>query len=347
MQCTCALSSALSIRFGDLLCSLLRCVPSSMPTRHKGIGMSRPKKKTPQEVEPSPMDTGDAPPAEKPPPPPPPEPEPAPAEPAPSKARDELDQKWRASVVKAKKEMYLAEHDVRKFTKKWLKVKQTYIDSGKYSYFAEPSVVERIKMERLWTADRNLGEAKAAYVHKRTRWTRLRTYRNLRKALDASFDSDDWDETKRLLLLKDVAFARLQQHRRDPKPSWESMWPGLKRDIWEWNQQQYGLALTWGLTHYDIVNDPQIPEGMTEAEYAERRAVNQVAYEDKCFREFIKRNVDRGSHSIVHGWWKQHTKLPHADAEEIAREMGMCCLNNPPSESACECRGGPSRRCDD
>lgn len=316
-----------------------------MPTRHKGIGMNRPKKKKPQEVEPSPTDTEDAPPAEKPPPPPPPEPEPAPAEPAPSKARDELDQKWRAMVVKAKKEMYLAEHEVQKYTKKWLKVKQTYIDSGKYSYFAQPSVVERIRMDRLWKADCNLGEAKAIYVHKRTRWMRLRTYRKLRKAYWASYDGDDWDETKRLFLLKDVAFDRL--HRRDPKPSWESMWPGFKRDIWEWNQQQYGLALTWGLTHFDNVNDPQIPEGMTEAEYAEHCAAATAAYEDERFRKFIKGNLDLGQHSHVHGFWDRYTKRPHAEAQEIAREMGMCCLNNPPRQYACECLGGPSRRLDD
>ena len=172
----------------------------------------------------------------------------------------------------------------------------------------------------------------------------MRTYCKLQKAYWASFEGDDWDEQKRLFLLKDVAFDRL--HRRDPKPSWESMWPGFKRDIWEWNQQQYGLALTWGLTHYDIVNDPQIPEGMTEAEYAEHRAAARAAYDDKKFREFIKKNLDCGHESWVHGRWDQNTKLPHAEAEKIAREMGMCCLNNPPNQHPCRCRGGTSQRCE-
>ena len=44
IHCMRALSSALSISSGDLQCSLLRCVPRSMPTRPRGIGMPRRRK---------------------------------------------------------------------------------------------------------------------------------------------------------------------------------------------------------------------------------------------------------------------------------------------------------------
>ena len=36
-----------------------------------------------------------------------------------------------------------------------------------------------------------------------------------------------------------------------PMPHWKSMWPGLGRDIWEFNRRHYGLAVTHGLMHSD------------------------------------------------------------------------------------------------
>ena len=52
----------------------------------------------------------------------------------------------------AREKMIAAKKDVLKFEKKWRKVKKTYVDSGKYSPWAEESVVKRIKL-RLFKAD--------------------------------------------------------------------------------------------------------------------------------------------------------------------------------------------------
>ena len=49
------------------------------------------------------------------------------------------------------------------------------------------------------------------------------------------------------------------------------MFPGLAgpSNIWEWNAHQFGLALSWGLTHADNLKDPNIEPD--EGAWAERR----------------------------------------------------------------------------
>ena len=59
----------------------------------------------------------------------------------------------------AKVKLQDAKKDVKKFEKKWEKVRQTYVESGKYSRYDPPSVVQRVE-GRLLKADGDLANAR-------------------------------------------------------------------------------------------------------------------------------------------------------------------------------------------
>ena len=94
--------------------------------------------------------------------------------------------------------------------------------------------------QRLFKADCELAEARASVVQCRGRWLRLRTLLALYKNMQVSAPEEAcprvfWERAKRRVLEPVVA------------PDTRDMWPGQRRNIWEWNEESYGLALSWML----------------------------------------------------------------------------------------------------
>ena len=127
--------------------------------------------------------------------------------------------------------------------RRWHKAKVTYITSGKYSRYDEPSVVKRVE-QRLFKADCELALSRAQVVQCRGRFLRLRTVLALYEKMRVSDEPD-------LALRLFWARARLRLLKPVPLPNLRDMWPGQRSNIWEYNQEHFGLALTWGLMHID------------------------------------------------------------------------------------------------
>ena len=142
------------------------------------------------------------------------------------------------------------------------------MDSGKYSPWAEESVVKRVEM-RLLNADENLGSARHTYMRMRMQWVRLRSYHQLRRSWHASGHVDPVLEQ-----FCDRAFQCVLDPLPEPSfTSSMSMWPGYPQDIWDFNQRNYGLALTWGMTHVDSLR----PRDIYESKRARLRQVQAAA----------------------------------------------------------------------
>ena len=142
-------------------------------------------------------------------------------------------------LVDAKVAVRAAQHDVDKKERKWERVKKSYLDNDKYSRWDEPSVVARVE-QRLFRADIDLGKARAVLVQRMGSCTRVRAFLAWHARLVATGGQNSLIERfyKR-------AFDRVQKP--TPLPKWKSMWPGMSHNIWEWNRQNYGLAVTWEL----------------------------------------------------------------------------------------------------
>ena len=130
---------------------------------------------------------------------------------------------------------------VAKKLRRWHKAKKTYVSSDVYSIYDGPSVFNRVK-DRLLKADCELAEARARVVQCRGSWLRLRTFLALYHRMCESSSDDEvmrqfWERAK----------VRVQEP--VPEPDLRDMWPGQRRNIWEWNEESYGLALTWLLRH--------------------------------------------------------------------------------------------------
>ena len=219
--------------------------------RHKGLGMNRAKKKKAvpvatveeeAEFEEEAEDAPDAPPA-----PPPPHIG------TPAARTGESCGSWRA-VIRGqigagaggrkgrKAAVRAAQHDVNKKERKWERVKKSYLDNEKYSVWDVQSVVQRVEM-RLFRADIELGRARAVLVQRSDSYTRLRCFLIWHKRLVACAGKDPLVER-----FYQRAFARVLQPA--PCPLWKSMWPGMSHNIWDWNRQNFGLALTMKLDSY-------------------------------------------------------------------------------------------------
>ena len=139
--------------------------------------------------------------------------------------------------------MYRARHRAAKKLRRWHKAKTTYITSGKYSRYDEPSIVKRVE-QRLFKADCELASSRAHVVQCRGRFLRLRTVLALYEKMRVS---DEPDLSLRLFWAR----ARLRLLKPVPLPDLRDMWPGQRSNIWEYNREHFGLALTWGLMHID------------------------------------------------------------------------------------------------
>ena len=73
--------------------------------------------------------------------------------------------------------------------RRWHKAKTTYITSGKYSRYDEPSIVKRVE-QRLFTADCELALSRAQVVQCRGRFLRLRTVLALYEKMRVSDEPD-------------------------------------------------------------------------------------------------------------------------------------------------------------
>ena len=111
--------------------------------------------------------------------------------------------------------------------------------------YDHPSVVARTD-QRLLAADQQLGEARARLVWHQDVFVRHRTFfkfasRYLERPHDPIVRAFYQRACERVKLVP-------------PVPSWESMWPGIRAGIiWDWNASQYGLCVTRGLTHFDLL----------------------------------------------------------------------------------------------
>ena len=76
-----------------------------------------------------------------------------------------------------------------------------------------------------------------------------------------------------------MAGDRLGAHLRTCPAHWKDMWPGLKSNIWERNAREYGLAITWGLTHMDFLTVPGRPGEIEKQELSRVTAAARAASE--------------------------------------------------------------------
>ena len=221
--------------------------------RHRGIGFNRARKKkvtavaagassvVSNEESDDSEDEGEAP--DTSPPSPPPAPPPASLIELPtaqeSSAKPSLYEHLQSARVAEAK---AREHAAKKL-RRWHKAKETYVTSGNYSRYDEPSVVKRVE-DRLWKADVELATARAHVARCRIIFVRLRTLLALYEKMRESDPVDPvlcgfWDRA-RVRVLEPV-----------PLPNMRDMWPGQRSNIWEFNRESFGLALTWGLMHLD------------------------------------------------------------------------------------------------
>ena len=212
--------------------------------RHKGVGMNRAKKKKmaqPEVVEEESASEEEAEPEDWTPPPQSPPLMPVPelevegvAAGAPTAAST-----MQERLVCARAAARAALRTVKKKERRWDRAKKTYCESGKYSFYDFPSVKKRVEV-RLFIADVEFGEAQAQHVARQTRCTRIRAFIAWQKRMVATGSLDP-------LVERFYYRARARVLEPVPVPSWKSMWPGLSHNIWEWNQKNYGLAVTRGL----------------------------------------------------------------------------------------------------
>jgi hypothetical protein len=153
-------------------------------------------------------------------------------------------QKRHAGLVKARKHLKIVE-------RRWKKTKQTY-ESGKHSYWAATSVVQRNQV-RMLEIDEELGKARALVGHWNNGYRRARSYYMFRQRLQ---QNPTQENMKLALFLADRCY---DWHER-AVPHWKTAWPGFGHNIYDRIADQYGLAVTWGLMHASDLIEPEDPE---------------------------------------------------------------------------------------
>ena len=223
--------------------------------RHKGIGMNRAKKKkvlagtavvlsASVDAEAEEDESDDVGPNITPPDPPPPPPPVQLVEAASMQVASAADSLYE-HLARTQEAEAAARRQSAKKLRRWHETKATYILSGNYSRYDESSVVKRVE-QRLWRADVELATARARVVQCRISFVRLRTLLALYEKMREFGPVDPvhrrfWDRA-RVRVLEPV-----------PMPNLRDMWPGQRSNIWEYNRESFGFALTWGLTHLDML----------------------------------------------------------------------------------------------
>ena len=176
---------------------------------------------------------------------------------------------------------------------------------------------------RLYKADHDLAQARLAHLRIRTQWVRMRTASLLLKRIDNTL----YDDPMHPVLLKFITDATRRLAAPLPQPiKWEHMFPGTQRNIWEWNQENFGLALAWGLTHADCLKGETVP-GETEWERQRRVNATAVAHSREWVRQRIRKRIEheqenpqrRLDRHLMLSWG-----IPGVDVRAILREMGEC-----------------------
>ena len=232
--------------------------------------MPKPKKSAPTVTEPEPMDAMDTVESEMPSPMPSPEP-PDPTQPSfgrgllePPQAdiTEDFDLYDRAPILVRvyRKRMVAAERQFKIIKRRWERKKRTYIDSGKYSPWAEASIVRRTR-QRLIDADVELGEAWAVSVQCRDRWVRWRSCAALMLHQDRQVRLHGVSDPT---LEPFVERAMRRVCAPCPKPSWKAYFEGLGHNIWDWNAMHFGLGVSHGLMHSDQLQDPSADPNETK-----------------------------------------------------------------------------------
>ena len=191
-------------------------------------------------------------------PPPPPPPQEAPVE-------QDADSTTLVAAPRARARWHQAERRLKLAERRWEKKKKTYIESGKYSMWDVRSVVSRVQA-RLLEADKELGEARAERAFWRGRWLRRRSF----DRLWALYMKDPFNPEA--IELSQLALRRWTEPTPAHVPEWQSMWPGLGRDLFDDSARRCGLAMTWGLTHVDHLKEPCDPNESEKQEQSRRTA---------------------------------------------------------------------------
>lgn len=228
--------------------------------------MPKPKKSAPTVTEPEPMDAMDTVESEMPSPMPSPEPPepPQPSLPEPPQAdiTEDFDIYDRAPILVRvyRKRMVAAERQFKIIKRRWERKKRTYIDSGKYSPWAEASIVRRTR-QRLIDADVELGEAWAVSVQCRDKWIRWRSYAALMLHQDRQVRLHGViDPTLEPFLERAMRRVCVPC----PMPLWKAYFEGLGHNIWDWNAKHFGLGILHGLMHSDQLQDPSVDPNETK-----------------------------------------------------------------------------------
>ena len=152
-------------------------------------------------------------------------------------------------LTKARDQLREAERQLQVSERRWKKKKQTYHHSGKYSVWDQPSIVKRVE-HRMFDADIELGKARALVNFRRDRYILFRSYYMLTKRMDENPEAFVRDYDMMGFWLR--AVSRIADMPTAPA-LWRSAWPATYGNIWEWNAQHFGMALSWGLTHVDAL----------------------------------------------------------------------------------------------
>ena len=189
-------------------------------------------------------------------------------------------------VPQARARWRLAEWRLRLAERRWEKKHKTYVLSGKYSLWDVRSATSRVQA-RLLEADKELGEARAERAFWRGKWLRQRSF----DRLWALYQKDPFDPMA--IKLSQLALRRWTEPA--PFPAWQSMWPGRGKNIYYQSAQQFGLAMTWGLTHVDNFKEPENPnESEKQAQSrvsAAAKAAHNTHFEEHHLRVIFENTV--------------------------------------------------------
>ena len=216
-----------------------------------------------------------------------------------------------------------AEKNLKLFERRWEKKKKTYWEAGgKYSIYQEKSIVKRVET-RLLEADEQLEAARVRMSMRRAEWLRARSC----CVLFRRFNEDITNEQPMLGTFLDRAIERMYS----PVPTPKGPFAVRRKQgtIWDFNATHYGLAMTWGLTHVDLLHGAERPQ-------AEKDAAN-VAYAHESCRACIAKHLEKNKDPSTLGsgtWLLQWEKRGVDVLGILCREFHLCVCTE--DESACE-----------
>ena len=211
-----------------------------MPTRHKGIGMNRPKKRKHSPLVPGPIFEEDTSEPEEPCPAPAPAPSPPPA---PTTLEEPQQGTCCASEIKVLS--YVKKQAAKNFLKvrrRWVKTASTYVNNFDFVGKARSEVVRA--HERLLQADKIHDEAWSKYILAHREWSLLKTFNIVSKRARRRPENL---ALQNVALLAESRLLRFRLRRFEPGSNVTSFWN--PKDYAELVASECGLARTFGLMY--------------------------------------------------------------------------------------------------